>query len=381
MAYESNFKYRSSFPYFSPHSIHQISADIETSLRNGVLTLGPRTIELERKFCEYTKLKYSVAVSSGASSLEISLRYFGVKDREVIVPTNTFVATPNSVIFAGGRPVFADIREETLCIDPEDVKRRITPKTVGIIVVHIAGLVCPQIYELRDICEDHGLFLLEDCAHAHGAMVDNKMAGTLGDAGCFSFAPTKLMTTGEGGLLATNNEELAKKASYMRNRGLNSEHLMIMLGHSWCMSEISAILGIHQLENLDYFICKRSEIARHYERSLAKVDGVSIFKTPSNIKHSYHKFPVRLAEEYSVGKIAKVLKEKYGVETGAVYYPPCHLHPYYKKTFGTREGDFPVAERVLRQVLCLPIHLGLVDEQIKDISSAFEMSIEESRKG
>jgi dTDP-4-amino-4,6-dideoxygalactose transaminase len=380
MADGSNINHRSSFPYFSPSSIREISADIEESLRNGSLTLGPRTIELEKRFSEYSKLKYSVAVSSGAASLEIPLRYFGVKGREVIVPTNTFVATPNSVVFAGGRPVFADVREETLCIDPDDVKRRITPKTAGIIVVHIAGLVCPQIYELRDLCEDHGLFMLEDCAHAHGAMIDDKMAGTLGDVGCFSFAPTKNMTVGEGGLLATNNEELAEKARYMRNRGLNPERLMIMLGHSWCMSEISAILGIHQLENLDYFVCQRNEIARHYERSLAKVDGVSLFKTPPNIRHGYHKFPVRLGEGFSVEKIAKVLKEKYGVETGTVYYPPCHLHPYYRETLGTGEGDFPVSEKVLKQVLTLPMHLAITEDEIELVSNMLSQAMQDPNK-
>ena len=302
-------KYRSAFPYFSEESIRLVLSDIEESLRNGILTNGPRIQEFEKKFCEYTNLKNAVAVSSGASSLEIPLRYFGVKDREVIVPTNTFVATPNSVVFAGGRPVFADMKEDTLCIDPEDVKRRISSKTAGIIVVHVAGLVCPQIDELRKLCSDLGLFLLEDCAHAHGAMIDNKMAGTLGDAGCFSFAPTKVMTTGEGGILVTDNDEMAEKARSMRNRGLNSEHLMVMLGHSWCMSEISAILGIHQLENLDFFVDRRNEIAKQYERYLHKINGVSLFKTPSNIRHSYHKFPVKLFEEYDVEEIARVLKE------------------------------------------------------------------------
>ena len=166
----------------------------------------------------------------------------------------------------------------------------------------------------------------------------------------------------------------------MRNRGLNNERLMVMLGQSWCMSEIDAILGVHQLENLEYFVTRRNHIANQYDRLLGNVKGISLFKTPANIRHSFHKYPVKCDENIDVEKVAQILKVKFGIETGRVYYPPCHLHPYYKKTFGTREGDFPVAERVLRQVLCLPIHLGLVDEQIKDISGAFEISIGESKK-
>src|SRR5512138_2422339 len=173
-----NIKYRSSFPYFDTRNIQLISEDIQTCLRNGVLTLGPYTQTLEKNFAQYINTKHGVAVSSGAASLEIALRLLGVKDREVIVPTNTFVATPNSVIFAGGRPVFADMKEDTLCIDPKDIERKITPLTAGVIVVHIAGLVCPQISEIRNLCSDLGLFLLEDCAHAHGAAIDDKKAGT-----------------------------------------------------------------------------------------------------------------------------------------------------------------------------------------------------------
>ena len=192
--------HKSSFPFFDDASIGLILKDIEATLRNGVLTGGLHTEELETKFSTYLKAKHAVAVSSGATSLEIPLRYFEVKDKEVIVPTNTFVATPNSVVLAGAKPVFADMREDTLCIDPDDVRRKISSKTAAIIVVHIAGLICPQIDEFSEICKDNNLFLIEDCAHAHGAKIENRQAGTLGDVGCFSFAPTKNMTTGEGGI-------------------------------------------------------------------------------------------------------------------------------------------------------------------------------------
>ncbi|MCW4048010.1 MAG: DegT/DnrJ/EryC1/StrS family aminotransferase [Candidatus Bathyarchaeota archaeon] len=368
-------KIQSSFPFFDDESIDKILPDIKKALSSGVLTGGPYTKEFESKFAQYVGAKHAVAVNSGTSNLEIAMRYFGVKDREVIVPTNTFVATPNAVVFAGGKPVFADIREDTLCIDPQDVEHRITPKTVGLIVVHLAGLICPQIEELVKVCKDHDLFLLEDCSHAHGAMIDNRMAGTLGDAGCFSFYSTKVMTTGEGGMLTTQDADLAEAARMMRDHGQNSQRLMVRLGHNWCMSEIAAILGLHQLEQLEFFVHRRNEIAKLYDSLLKDVKGVSLFKTPPNIRHSYYKYPVKLDAGIDKEKIAATLKAKYGVETGSIYYPPCHLHPFYMENFGARKGDLPRAESVLKQVMCLPLHAGLSNEAARYVAEAFAYSL------
>jgi dTDP-4-amino-4,6-dideoxygalactose transaminase len=368
-------KIPSASPFFEEESIRKILKDIELTLKSGILTVGPHVKDFETNFAEYVKVKHAVAVNSGTSSLEIALRYFKVKDREVIVPTNTFIATPNSVIFAGGKPVFADIRQDTLCIDPDDVKIKISPRTAGIIVVHIAGLVCPQIKELTELCEDHGLFLLEDCAHAHGAMINGKMAGALSDAGCFSFYPTKVMTTGEGGMITTDNSSLAEAAQCMRNHGQNSQRLMVMLGHNWRMNEIAAILGKRQLENLESFIHKRNEIAEIYKNALGGIKEISLFETAANIRHSYYKYPIRLADDIDREKLAQILKEEYSIETGHVYYPPCHLHPFYKENFGTREGDFPVSEKVLNKVLCLPMHVKMTEDDVRYISEAFSSSI------
>jgi len=367
---------QSALPCFDDKSISGILRDIESILRSGRLTGGPHVKDFEDRFAEYVKARHAVAVSSGTSNLEICLRYFKVKGREVVVPTNTFVATPNSVIFAGGKPVFADMREDTLCIDPEDVKRKISSRTAGVIVVHIAGLICPQIKELAELCEDRSLFLLEDCAHAHGAMIDGKMAGTLSNAGCFSFYPTKVMTTGEGGMITTDDSGLAEAARCMRNHGQSSEKLMVMLGHNWRMSEIAAIVGKYQLKNLESFVRRRNEIARNYDKALGKMAEVSLFKTPANIRHSYYKYPVRLDDSVDGEKLARILKEEYNVETGNVYYPPCHLQPFYKENFGTQEGDLPVSEKVLRKVLCLPMHVKMNGEDVKYVSEALSRSVE-----
>jgi dTDP-4-amino-4,6-dideoxygalactose transaminase len=337
------------------------------------------TKEFERKFAEYIQTKFAVAVNSGTSNLEIALRYFGVKNSEVIVPTNTFIATANSVLFAGGKPVFADMREDTLCVDPVDVERRISSKTAGVIVVHIAGLVCPQIQELSKLCKDHGLFLIEDCAHAHGATIDGVKAGALGDAGCFSFYPTKIMTAGEGGMITTDNSGLAEAARMMRNHGQNSQSLMVTFGHNWCMSEVTAILGEHQLENLEFFVNRRNELAQVYNECLLNVEGVSPIPKPSGIRHSYYKYTVKLDKGINVEKVSQMLKTDYNIETGHLYYPPVHLHPYYMENFGTGEGMLPVAEDVLPRVLCLPLHVGIAKESVPYITQSLDGCIQASR--
>ncbi|MCB0302053.1 MAG: aminotransferase class I/II-fold pyridoxal phosphate-dependent enzyme, partial [Calditrichaeota bacterium] len=187
-------------PYF-PEPIRRIIADeIAEILAGGRLTQGPWVSRFEQAFAEYTGAKFAIATNSGTSALEILLRFFDVRDCEVIVPTNTFLASGNAVIFAGGKPVLADISADTLCLDPEDLKRKISPKTKGVILVHIAGLITPQVSEIRDLCRTRGLFLLEDAAHAPGAAIDQKFAGNLADGAAFSFYPTKPMTTGEGGM-------------------------------------------------------------------------------------------------------------------------------------------------------------------------------------
>ncbi|MDR1993570.1 MAG: DegT/DnrJ/EryC1/StrS family aminotransferase [Nitrososphaerota archaeon] len=353
----------SAAPYFDTENINGIINEIKATLKSGTLIDGPHVHAFEKNFAQYTQTKHAIALNSGTAALEIMLRFFGVEGKEVIVPTNTFVATPTSVLLCGGKPVFVDINAKTLCIDPEDVKRKFTSKTAGIIVVHIAGLICPEINELKNFCRNNNLFLIEDAAHAHGATIDQKKSGNLCDGGAFSFYPTKVMTTGQGGMITTNNSEMAVVAQKMRDHGLNSERIMVMLGDNWCMSEITAILGKYQLANLERFIERRNEIAKHYTCSLSKTDSISLFQTPKNIRHSYYKYPIKL-NNIDRNKVILVLKKDFGIDTGGIYYPPCHLHPWYLSNFKTQKNSLPVSETVLKDVLCLPIHLGLTNKTV-----------------
>lgn len=344
-------------------------------MKTGLLTDGPEVEEFEREFADYVHSENAIAVNSGTAALEIMLRFLSIERKEVVIPTNTFVATPTSVLLSGGKPVFADIAEDTLCLDVDDVARRITSKTIGVIVVHIAGLICPQINELRSFCHDNNLFLLEDAAHAHGALIDGHMAGNLCDGGAFSFYPTKVMTTGQGGMITTNDSKMAAAARCMRDHGLNSERIMTMIGDNWCMSEVTAVIGKTQLTKLEDFVRKRNEIAQYYENALKNIGDVSIFRTSPNIRHSYYKYPILLRNGLDRDKLGLILKNEFGIDTGNLYYPPCHLHPWFKRNMPTREGDLPVAETVLKQVLCLPMHLKVTEEDAQYVVDALRNSI------
>lgn len=349
-------------PFFSDGDIKKILSDIDASLRSGALTSGPNVKKFEDSFSQYIGVKHAIAVNSGTSSLEIPLRYFDVKNKEVIVPTNSFVASANAVYFAGGRPVLADIREDTLCLDPDDLEKRITSKTKGVIIVHLAGLIPHQMKEIRQICENHNLFLIEDAAQAHGASIDGKKAGSLSDAGSFSFFPTKPMTTGEGGIITTDNGNLDKFARSLRHHGIEGRDNYPRFGYNWRMSDINAIIGIHQLARLDFFVKKRNETARKYAEKLSKLKNVKTIKVPSNTVHSYYKFPIILP--FDTTELQKTLKEKHEIETSFLYYPPIHLQPVYQKHFEYKSGMMPVSEDVLKRMICLPMFVGITDEQI-----------------
>lgn len=236
--------------YFPKEDIEEIKVSVEKILQSGMLTLHTYTKESENRFAKLCNVKHAVAVNPGTSALEIALCTIKLKlGNEVLLPTNTFSATADAVIFAGAKPKLTDINPKTLCIDTENVQKSITPKTKGVIVVHIGGLICPEIEEIRELCQDKKLFLIEDAAHAHGSTINQKPAGSLGDIGCFSFYPTKVMTTGEGGMITTNNDEIAEKARILRDQGKASfnSNIIIELGYNWKLPEMGAALGLTQL--------------------------------------------------------------------------------------------------------------------------------------
>lgn len=352
-------------PFFSEEDIQAILREMHTILQSGRLMLGPYTQDFEKGFSEYCGVKHAIAVSSCTAALEVALRHFDVKEKEVILPSNTFVAACNAVLYSGGIPVLADMNPDTLCLDPEDVLKRMTRKTCGIIAVHIAGLICPEIDRLQKICQEKGIFLLEDAAHAHGATIGDKKAGSLGNAGCFSFYPTKVMTTCIGGMITTDDDGLADYAISLRHhgvgRGLND---VVNLGNDWIMSEVHALLGIYQLRALEANLRRRNEIAKRYANGLHEVRDLTVLRVPPHIRHSYYKYPIQLSETIDKAKLVVIMKDRYSISLGSSYDPPCHLQPVYQRLFGFREGMFPVAEKTLRKVVALPMFAQMTNEEV-----------------
>ena len=353
--------------YFPEEDRGEILEKIGEVLETGQLTLGKYGREFEDKFATYIGTKYAIAVNSGTSALEIPLRALDVSEQSVIVPTNTFFATPASVIHAGGEVIFADVTEN-LCIDPESVKENIRENTKGVIVVHIGGTVPPQIKAIQEICKDHGLFLIEDAAHAHGSTLDGEMAGCFGDAAAFSFYPTKVITSGEGGMITTDDKKIYERALVFRDQGKAGFYgnVHTEIGYNWRMSEVHAILGLSQFARLEEFISDRRKVAKIYDEELKKLRGITPVKTPDNVKSNYYKYCAILAEGTDRASIKKDLKGKYGVSlSGEVYELPCHLQPIFKEAFGFNGGEFPVAEDLCKRHVCLPVFATMTEEQAK----------------
>ena len=360
--------------YFPEEDRKEILEKINKTLETGQLTLGKYGREFEEKFVDYVGTKYAIAVNSGTGALEISLRILNVKGSSVIVPTNTYMATPLSVIHAGGKIVLVDI-SDNLCIDPNSVNENISKDTKGIIVVHIGGVIPPQIEEIQEICKDNDLFLIEDAAHAHGSTLNGENAGCFGDAAAFSFYPTKVVTSGEGGMITTDNKKIYEKALEFRDMGKSgfNDNIHTELGYNWRMSEVHAAIGLSQFARLEEFIAYRRRIAKIYDEELKKINGVTPINIPDNVKSNYYKYAALLDDGIERVSLKKELKEKYGVSlSGEVYELPCHLQPIFKDLYGFKGGEFPNAEDICKRQICLPVFVTMTDEQAKYVVSSLK---------
>lgn len=350
-------------PYFPEEDIRTILEGVRGALESGQLTLGKWGKQLEAEFAAYTGTRYAIAVNSGTSALEIILRCLDIQGHSVIVPTNTFFATPASVIHAGGRVIFADMTED-LCLDPRSVAAGIRKDTRAVITVHIAGLVSPGLSELQDICRAHNLLLIEDAAHAHGSALYGKRAGSFGVANAFSFYPTKVMTSGEGGIITTDDEGLFRRAQTFRDQGKAGflTNLHTELGYNWRMSEVHAVIGLAQFRRLGEFIQRRRHIAAIYDRGLAGMEGLQPLKVPAGSDTNYYKYVAFLLPGVDRAQLKREVKEKYGVGlSGEVYELPCHLQPVFEGL--APKGSLPVSEDLCQRMVCLPLYATMTDEE------------------
>jgi dTDP-4-amino-4,6-dideoxygalactose transaminase len=348
---------------FPPQDRQAVLAMIDESLRTGSLTLGPHTIAFEEAFRSRHGMPYAVAVSSGTSALEIVFRCIRVEGREVVVPTNTFFATAAAVIHAGGVPRFSDVSAGTLALSVASVEAAITSATVAVVLVHIGGLISPEVETIRALCEDRGVALIEDAAHAHGSSFGGKPAGSFGRAAAFSFYPTKVITSGEGGMILTADQAIRDDAVIYRDQGkagfLGGDH--VRMGYAWRMSELHAATGLVHLRRLDEFIEARRRVARTYDEGLGDVDGVTPLTVPDACRSNYYKYIALVDENLDRTDLKNHLQRDYGVSlSGEVYALPLHRQPVFAEV---AQGSFPVADDVCARHICLPVHSDMtVDE-------------------
>lgn len=336
-------------------------------LSSGFLVQGKRVEELEREFAKYIGVEHCVAVNSGTAALHIALLALGIKNGdEVIIPTFSFSSTANTVLFCRGTPVFSDIDPKTFNMNPEDVMNRITEKTKCIMPVHLYGQTV-EMGPLKEIAEDHGIPIVEDACQAHGAEYKKVKAGNLGDVGCFSFYPTKNMTTGEGGMLTTNKDKIAEKARLLRNHGQVSMYYQSILGYNFRMTDIAAAIGIEQLKKLERHNNIRMSNAKSLTKMLSKTGNIMTPIVSPNMKHVFHQYTIRVSGgERSRNSLQKKLLER-GVQT-RIYYPvPIHRQDFYKK-LGYKD-KLPESESASKEVLSLPVHPSVSEENLKLIAN------------
>lgn len=362
--------------YFSAEDRGEILARIDDSLSTGQLTLGKYGKEFEENFARFHSVKHAIGVNSGTCAIEIPMRILGVADKEVLVPTNTFFATPAAVLHAGGKVRFLDADPETFSINVDHFRESISDKTAGVIVVHIAGMVTPRMPEIQEICRARGLFLFEDAAHAHGSRLHGRYAGTFGDAASFSFYPTKVITSGEGGMIVTNDERIRDEAKLYRDQGKISftQNLHNKLGSNWRLSEPHSAIGLQHLKRLEEFIEERIRIARFFDKALYVINGISPLPVPKECRSSYYKYIAMLDEGIDRSALKRRLREEYGVGlSGEVYEYPCHRQPIFEEM--SSNSKFPVAEDICRRHVCLPIFQGMTEEEAEHVVYSLEKAL------
>lgn len=359
-------------PHFSEEDRKWIHREIDLIL-DGALSMGPNVQKFEQEFASRVGVRHAIAMSSCTAALEAALCSKNVAGREVIIPAETFIATGMAVHLSGGTPVFAEISELTLCLDFDDVKRRVTPKTAGVILVHMAGLVTPDISQFRQFCDDKGIFLIEDAAHSPGARHQGREAGSFGHVGCFSFFPTKVITSGEGGMLTTDDDEIAAFVRSIQNRGRDMQtrtERYVLPGRNVRMTEMAALLGRVQLSHLEEFLGRRRQVAAIYRRELTGLPGAKLILPAALESSSFWKVPLLLDQSVDRVLVTERMAAA-GIAVDWAYQPALHLQPVFRDLYGTTEGMLPRTEDLLSRHLCLPCHPRMADEDAVRVARTF----------
>ncbi|MGH9714426.1 MAG: DegT/DnrJ/EryC1/StrS family aminotransferase [Candidatus Acidiferrales bacterium] len=381
---------RGSFLVFgSPLIGEEEIAEVVATLRSGWIGTGPRVAKFEEMMKDYTGAAQAIAVNSCTAALHLSLLALGIgRGDEVITTPMTFVATANAIVHAGAKPVFADVNRNTLLIEPEMIERAITRKTKAVIPVHLAGRVCAM-DEILSLARKHGLHVIEDAAHCIEGRYEGRRAGNIGELTCFSFYVTKNITTGEGGMVATSNPEWASRIRILSLHGMDQDahkrfsetgykhYEVAEPGYKYNMTDIQAALGIHQLKRIESTWLRRNQVWNYYQENLSDLPVHLPAPDERNTRHARHLFTIQVYEN-ECGKtrdqvLDSLTRQKIGC---GVHYTPVHLHPYYRHTFGYREGAFPNAEWIGKGTLSLPLSAKLSDEDVEDVVAAVRHALE-----
>ena len=359
-------------PFHKPHiTKKEVDSVIET-MQSGWLTMGPKTIQFENNFKENIGSQYAISVNSATSALHLALNAVGVGiEDEVIIPTNTFIATAEAVVYSGARPVLCDIEYKTHNMNSHIIEELITPNTKAIIPVHFGGIPC-NMDQISKIANKNNLKVIEDAAHALPSIYKNKKIGTFSDAVCFSFYATKTLSTGEGGMVTTNNKKIAEKIKLQRLHGINGDawkryerdkdwyYEVIDLGYKYNTTDIQSAMGLVQLEKLDWMRNERKLIADKYKNAFS--GKLNFIEEGNKNESSWHLFIIKIGNR---DELHQKLKEK-GIST-SVHFIPIHRQPYYKNIFSFDNEKYPVANLVFEQSLSLPIYPGLGESEVEYI--------------
>jgi len=355
-------------PLIGEEEVRAVTKVLKSHILTGRLGSGPKVKQFEEKFAKFVKTKHAVAVNSGSAALHIALWAAGMKTGdEVILPSFTFIASAEAAVLAGSRPVFVDINPQTYNIDPKKIEAAITEKTKAIMPVDLYGLSA-EMGQIREIAKKHNLKIIEDAAQAHGATYKGKPPGYFADMACWSFYASKNMTTGEGGMVTTNNDEYAENLRLIRSHGEKEEYKASMLGCNYRMPEIEAAIGIVQLGKLPTFLEKRRKNAKLLTQKMSETKRLILPIEPDGYMHSWYLYTVRLRDVNAEtrDKVVNELRE-HGVGA-TVYYPiPIHLMPYYRQYAKHRLSE---TEKAAQQVFSLPIHPGVAGREINYIANA-----------
>lgn len=367
-------------PFCKPWIEQEEIDEVVDTIKSGWLSMGPKTQKFEEDFRNYVGAKNAVSINSCTSALFLSLFVLGIKKGDEVITTPfTFGSTASTIIHNGAKPVFCDIEKETYNMDVSQIEKKITEKTKAIIPVHYAGHPV-DMDAVMEIAEKHGLKVIEDAAHAIGSEYKKRKIGSIGNTTCFSFYATKNMTTGEGGMITTDDDELAERMRSLRLHGITKDawkrysdkgswyYEISYPGYKLNMTDVQAALGLHQLRKLDRFIGIRSELANYYTKRLSEIPGITTPKTRGDVKHSWHLYPVLVDGVDRSEMINELRKDNIGT---SVHFIPVHLHPYYRN-LGYNEGDFPNTESVYNRLISLPFFPKMKKEDVDDVVLSIE---------